>query len=82
MNSVQARFQIGKQGITLGVIESLHLAFKTHKTLRVSFLKSSGRNKSTIIQMADDLCIKLKTEKNNFSYRKIGFTIILKRHGK
>lgn len=74
------RFQIGKFGITPGVIESLELAFKNHKSVRISVLKASGRDRDSIQKMAQEIIEKLK-EKCDF--RIIGFTIILiKRPGK
>ena len=54
-----AQFQIGKNGITDGVITSLATAFKTHKVMRISCLKSSGRTKETIKSMAEELKEKL-----------------------
>ena len=74
----QARFQIGKNGITGGVLDSLALAFKSHRQVRISCLKSSGRKKENMLEMAQELKQKLK-EKTKFKieYRVIGFTIIL-----
>ena len=68
------RFQIGKFGVTEGVIESLELALKNHKQVRISTLKSSGRNRENIEKMAEEITSKL-TEK--CKYKIIGFTIIL-----
>ena len=68
------RFQIGKFGVTEGVIESLELALKNHKQVRISTLKASGRNRENIEKMAEEITSKL-TEKCN--YKIIGFTIVL-----
>ena len=77
MNSFSvAKFQIGKNGVTPGIIEALALVFKTHKNVRISVLKSSGRDKNSIVAMAEDLCEKLP---GRYVYRIIGFTIILQR---
>ena len=73
------KFQIGKNGVNLGVITSLELAFTTHRQVRISVLKSSGRDKNTISDMAEELKKKLK---GNYSARVIGFTIILTKLGK
>ena len=70
------KFQIGKLGITEGVVESLNLAFKKHKMVRISVLKSAARDKSKIVEMAEELTQRLK---GNFVYRIIGFTIILRK---
>ena len=73
-----ARFEIGKNGINPGVIESLYLVFKTHKQVRVSFLKSSGRDRESITKMADEIVSLIETKKEfKIEYRIIGFTIIM-----
>lgn len=68
------KFQIGKFGINPGVIESLELALKNHRQIRISALKSSGRNRESITKMAEEIISKLKEK---CDYRIIGFTIIL-----
>jgi RNA-binding protein YhbY len=73
------RFQIGKAGVTPGIIESLELAFKNHKVVRISALKASGRDRNSIASMAESLVSGLKTP---CDYRIIGFTIILIKKGK
>jgi RNA-binding protein YhbY len=70
------QFQIGKSGVTKGVINSLNLALKAHGNVRISVLKSSGRNKESIRKMADEIVEKLDYRSN---YRIIGFTIVLKK---
>ena len=70
------KFQIGKNGITDGVLESLVLAFNNHKQVRVHALKSSRRQ--DIEDVAEIIGRKLE-EKTGFAYnsRILGFTIIL-----
>ena len=68
------KFQIGKFGITPGVIESLELSLKHHKQIRISALKSSGRDRDNMKKMGEEIVSKLK-EKCDF--RTIGFTIII-----
>jgi RNA-binding protein YhbY len=59
-------------------IESLELALKNHKQVRISTLKASGRNRENIKLMAEDIISKLKEK---CEYAVIGFTIIItKRH--
>jgi RNA-binding protein YhbY len=70
----EAKFQIGKNGLTQGVVESLNLALKDHERVRISVLKASGRTKSTMKEMADNICSGVIY---NCDYRIIGFTIIL-----
>lgn len=69
------RFQIGKNGVTDGTIESLRLAFKHHKSVRISVLKSAARDRKEIDKIAKDLSSRL----GNYKYSIIGFTIILRR---
>ena len=71
------KFQIGKFGKTEGVIDSLSLAFKNHKQIRISVLKASGRNRENIKQTAKDIVTKLREKNENCDYRVIGFTITL-----
>ncbi len=73
------KFQIGKSGVTPGVIESLELAFKTHKIIRISVLKGAVRDKEKVKEMAEELTQGLKGE---YKYKIIGFTIVLRRVGK
>ena len=79
----QGRFQIGKSGVTDGVIDSLLLVYKTHKHVRISALKSSGRDKASIKLMADDIAAKLAAKSDSiYDYKIIGFTMIMKKHPK
>ena len=77
----QIKFQIGKNGITPGVIEALSLIFKNHKQVRISLLKASGRDRDSIESMALELSQKLSTSPEHkgysFNHKIIGFTIIL-----
>lgn len=74
MNKFAAKFQIGKQGITDGAIESLSLALKNHRQVRVSVLKSTGRDKEKIREIVQELKSRLKF---NCDFKIIGFTIII-----
>ncbi len=74
MKTNLTKFQIGKNGITPGVIESLALALANHRQIRISVLPSSGRNRENIEKMALEIQEKLKLKTN---FRIIGFTIIL-----
>lgn len=72
------KFQIGKNGITQGVLDSLELALINHKQIRISVLKASGRDRDSIHSMGQELVSKLKS---NCDYKIIGFTIILIKKG-
>ena len=74
MKTFVARFQLGKQGITKNFIESLALAFKNRKQIRVSVLKSCCRDRQELQKLGEDLQKKLPIKCN---LRIIGFTIIL-----
>lgn len=77
----EASFQIGKLGLTPGVLESLSLAFKTHKQVRISVLKAStSHNKAGMQTLASELVEKMSKEYGgNYRARIIGFTIILRK---
>lgn len=76
MINKQTVVQLGKSGITDNFIETLENAFSTHTLIRLNTLKSSGRNKESIVKMADEIVSKLK---GKYNYRIIGFTIILRK---
>jgi RNA-binding protein len=66
-------FQIGKNGLTEGTINSLKLSLKNHKQVRISVLKSATRNRTELISLAQ----KIKSQIPKSDYKIIGFTIIL-----
>ena len=72
----QCKFQIGKGGLTDGIIDSLDLCFKTHKVVRISVLKGAGDFRKKMKDMAKELAGKLS---GDFSYKVIGFTIVMKK---
>lgn len=76
MQKFEASFQIGKQGIVPGTIETLTNIFKTHRQIRISVLKSTKRDKPMMIALADELVSKLPLRTG---YKTIGFTIILRK---
>lgn len=72
MNVMQ--FQIGKAGLTEEVVKTLDSALKSHDQVRISALKSSGRDRDNIKSLADDILNKVNYK---CSARVIGFKIIL-----
>jgi len=74
MKNPTAKFQIGKQGLTQGVIEALNLAMKTHHQLRISVLKSAERDREKIKILAEQIQSKIKQKT---TIKIIGFTLIL-----
>jgi RNA-binding protein YhbY len=80
MKSFVSKFQIGKNGPTEGVIESLNLALKNHKQVRVSVLKSCCRDRVELQKITQEL---QKGISFKCSFRAIGYTIIIsKLHNK
>lgn len=74
MNPYAAILQIGKQGLTPSFIETVISAFKHHKQVRISVLKSATRNKEELKKMALEIIDKLPLK---VKHRLIGYTIIL-----
>ncbi len=73
-----AYFQIGKSGITEGAIDSIILSLKNHKIIRISCLKSSGRDRANIKTMAKEIIERIISKTQiEYSYSILGFTIIL-----
>ena len=74
--NLESKFQIGKNGVTDGVIKSLNQDLKMHNQIRISVLKSADRNREKLRDMA----IKIAQSVGYYcNFRIIGFTIILKR---
>jgi len=76
MNQV-ATFQIGKNGVTPGVINSINSMLEHFKHLRISVLKASGRTKDTMESIAESIISQLSFK---CTYKIIGFTIALRKH--
>lgn len=74
-----SKFQIGKNGLTAGVVQSLQLAFKKSKTVRISLLKNAINEREKIKQIAEEITNKLE---GNYSFKIIGFTIVMRKTGK
>jgi len=74
--SLESKFQIGKNGVTEGVIKSLNQDLKAHNQIRISVLKSADRDRIKVKEMAEEIMQKVNY---NCNYKIIGFTIILKR---
>lgn len=73
------KFQIGKNGISEGTIVGLKLAFKTHKSVRISVLQNYAPTKDKVRAIADELVQKLG---GSHRYTTVGFTIILRAAGR
>ena len=75
MNNVIG-FQIGKAGVTLGVVQQLNHLLEYHKHIRISVLAASGRDRASIRALAEFLVSQLSFP---CVYTIIGFTIVLRR---
>ena len=71
-----AKIQLGKQGVTEGLISNLKNSFKTNKNVRVSVLKSCCRDREELKKIESEILEKLGPP---FSSRVIGYTIALKK---
>ena len=78
MHKGEIKFQIGKNGLTSGIINSLELAFKNRKKIRIAVLKSGTRDRKRIKEIAEEIASRLN---GNFRYKIIGFTIIMRKVG-
>lgn len=76
MKQIQAQLQIGKNGLTPGIIENIKNCFKTHNNIKVCLLKSAGHDKKTVKEIAEKIQKELG---NKYTYKVIGFTIFLKK---
>jgi len=74
-----SNMQLGKQGLTDNFIETLKSHFKKCKNVKISVLKSARENKSAVKKYSENILEKLG---GKYTSRVIGFTIILKKHGK
>ncbi len=72
----EVKFQIGKKGLTDEFIATLDNALKSHNQLRISVLKSAGRDSKHVKEIADEISSKL-SYKN--AVKVIGFTIIVRK---
>lgn len=77
--SEHVKFQMGKNGLTQGFIDSLNNALKNNKQLRISVLKSFSRSREELEKTAKEISEKLPTR---VRIKLIGFTIVLSRTSK
>ncbi|MBP7708620.1 YhbY family RNA-binding protein [Candidatus Pacearchaeota archaeon] len=64
------QLQIGKNGLTDGVIAQIKRVFENEKIMKISILKSACRDKAEAKQMCDKI---LGALGKNFTYRLIGY---------
>ena len=74
------KVQIGKNGLSKGVIENIAKGFKTRDLIRINVLKSFSRNKEEIKKIAEMLQQDVsRIIGKKCVTRVVGFTIIMKK---
>ncbi len=68
--------QIGKNGLSDGIIERLKNDFKTHELVKIHILKSGGHDRDKVKKMAEELLEKLG---KRYTCKIIGFTLIVRK---
>lgn len=76
MSPGQTAVQIGKNGLTDNLIETIRVHFTKRKNVKVSVLRGGEPNKEKIKEMSEKILSKLGP---NFTARIVGFTIFLKK---
>lgn len=71
-----ANIQLGKNGISENFMETLKSHFKNHENVKISVLKSARENREKMKTYSEDILNKLG---RHYTYRIIGFTIIVKK---
>ena len=68
------QLQIGKNGLTDGVIEQIKKLFKDEEIIKVSILKSACRDKKEAQEIADKIILALG---KNYAARLIGYVVTI-----
>ena len=76
MKSFKAHIQIGKNGLTDGVMTTIKNAFANRNDVKISVLKAAGHDKEKVSEIADKI---IESLGNKFTYRIVGFSIFLKK---
>lgn len=71
-----ANVQLGKQGLTENFMGTLKDHFNKSQTVKVSVLKSAGRDRELIKKYSEEI---LENLGEKFNSRILGFTIIVKK---
>ncbi len=75
----EAKFQIGKQGLTENFIFTLKNSFKERKAVKIQVLKSKTREKEKVEEIGEEIVEKLG---KNYVYKVMGFVIFIKKFRK
>ena len=70
------RVQLGRQGVTENFIITLKNHFEKYRNVKISVMKSAGRDRKTVKESSEKILEKLG---DHFTTRVIGFTIVVKK---
>lgn len=76
MKKASTTIQIGKNGVTLGVIQLIKNNFASRENVKAILLKSARQDKNSTKEAAEKIVNELG---KNYTYKIIGFTIFLKK---
>ncbi len=76
MQKKLCEMQIGKNGVSENLIETLKTAFKNYENIKIHVLKSAGHNKEKVREYSSEILSKLG---KNYTSKIIGFTIVVKK---
>jgi len=76
MKSLQATIQIGKNGLTSGIVETIKKAFKNRGSVKIHLLKSAGHDREKVKEIAEKIQQELGKK---YAYRILGFSIFFRK---
>jgi len=76
MKFLQATIQIGKNGLSSGIIEAVKNCFKNRRNVKIHLLKSAGHDKAKMREIAEQIQEKLGKK---YIYRILGFSIFFRK---
>jgi RNA-binding protein YhbY len=79
MKPFESKIQVGKSGLTSGVLESILNATKNHKVVKISVLKTLAKTKADCLPLIEKLEAFLSKQSIKHKTRLIGHTIILRK---
>ena len=71
-----ANIQLGKNGVTPNLIETLKNHFKNYENVKISILKSARHDKTKVKEYSEQILEKLG---RRYTAKTIGFTIVVKK---
>lgn len=71
-----SEIQIGKNGLTEGIVERLKNDFKTHEIVRIHVVNKEFKNRERVNKISAEILDKLGSK---FTCRIIGFTLVIRK---